>query len=157
MVFGGEGSRAAPADMSSWSQQGHANPQLGWEHPGLEPPGTPWAWAGSLRGASKPQTCSVFPACAWVSEQQTQCGFGLICRGIFTPPSALFLASPSACQHSTFAGAAAHLPAVVGFFKHFPPSSSLLPTCSPLCSSSAHPHRHLCFFVHLLLAQHGCS
>lgn len=87
---------------------------------------SPRARAWSLKGTNKPQTCSVFPAQARVSEQQTQCGFGLICREIFTPPFALFLASPSACQHGTFAGAAAHLLAVVGFFKHFLLSSFLL-------------------------------
>ena len=97
-------------------------------------------------GASKPQTPPVFPAQTWASEQQTLRGFGLICREIFTPSFALFLASPSACQHGTSAGAAAHLLAVAGFFfKHFPPSLFLLHPFSPLCSSSAHPHGHLCF------------
>lgn len=99
---------------------------------------------GTLGVHPKPQPHSVFPSQAWVSEQQMQCGFGLICREIFTPSFALFLASPSACQHVTVAGAAAHLVAVVGVFKRFPPSLFLLHPCSPLCSSSARPHGHLC-------------
>lgn len=56
------------------------------------------------------------------------CFFGLICREIFTPSLALFLASPSACQHVTFAGAAAHLVAVADFFLNVFPSPSFSST-----------------------------
>lgn len=52
----------------------------------------------------KPQPHS-FPSPGLAQRALEQCGFGLICREIFTPSFALFLASPSACQCSTLAGA----------------------------------------------------